>query len=99
MAWVAMASRISVPSVRVPMLVLTSWLIMCSACAHAFLYKLFVHVLCCATACSCVIDRVPRNFDAESCMMLTNLAEMVVREIEKDKQVRPSQCCCGMNHT
>ncbi len=35
----------------------------------------------------CIIDRVPRQLDAESCMMLTNLAEMVVREIEKNLQV------------
>lgn len=33
----------------------------------------------------CVIDPVPRKFDAESCNLLNNFAEMVVREIEKDK--------------
>lgn len=32
----------------------------------------------------CIIDNKPRCFDAESCNMLTNMAEMVVREIEKD---------------
>jgi PAS domain-containing protein len=33
----------------------------------------------------CVIDREPRRFDAESCNLLCNFAEMVVREIEKEK--------------
>eukprot|EP00882_Tetradesmus_deserticola_P000798 GHRQ01000869.1.p1 GENE.GHRQ01000869.1~~GHRQ01000869.1.p1 ORF type:complete len:829 (+),score=338.09 GHRQ01000869.1:201-2489(+) len=33
----------------------------------------------------CIIDVKPRTFDAESCNMLANMAEMVVREIEKDK--------------
>ena len=33
----------------------------------------------------CVIDREPRPFDAESCNLLCNFAEMVVREIEKEK--------------
>lgn len=32
----------------------------------------------------CIIDNKPRTFDAESCNMLANMAEMVVREIEKD---------------
>ncbi|KAG2489421.1 hypothetical protein HYH03_012059 [Edaphochlamys debaryana] len=32
----------------------------------------------------CVIDNKPRAFDAESCNMLANMAEMVIREIEKD---------------
>ncbi|GLC39870.1 hypothetical protein PLESTF_000919300 [Pleodorina starrii] len=32
----------------------------------------------------CIIDNKPRPFDAESCNMLANMAEMVVREIEKD---------------
>jgi hypothetical protein len=36
------------------------------------------------TCCRCVIDRKPRVFDAESCMMLTNMGQMVVRELEKD---------------
>ncbi|KAK9843847.1 hypothetical protein WJX84_006057 [Apatococcus fuscideae] len=33
----------------------------------------------------CVIDRRPRQFDAESCNLLCNFAEVVVREIEKEK--------------
>ncbi|WIA08911.1 hypothetical protein OEZ85_008329 [Tetradesmus obliquus] len=33
----------------------------------------------------CIIDGKPRSFDAESCNMLANMAEMVVREMEKDK--------------
>lgn len=33
----------------------------------------------------CVIDREPRSFDAESANLLCNFAEMVVREIEKEK--------------
>jgi GAF domain-containing protein len=33
----------------------------------------------------CIIDRAPRTFDAESCALLANMAEMVVREVEKDK--------------
>lgn len=36
-------------------------------------------------ACSCIIDTRPRKFDAESCSVLANMAEMVVREIEKEK--------------
>lgn len=35
----------------------------------------------------CIIDRVPREFDADACMMLVNLANMVVRELEKDKML------------
>ncbi|KAG2454256.1 hypothetical protein HYH02_001289 [Chlamydomonas schloesseri] len=35
----------------------------------------------------CIIDNKPRRFDAESCNMLANMAEMVVREIEKDKLI------------
>lgn len=45
----------------------------------------------------CVIDREPRRFDAESCNLLCNFAEMVVREIEKEKtRVRAAilfTCC------
>lgn len=38
----------------------------------------------------CVIDPHPRTFDVESCNLLCNFAEMVVREIEKEKlRVRP----------
>mmetsp|Transcript_3321 Transcript_3321/g.9610 ORF Transcript_3321/g.9610 Transcript_3321/m.9610 type:complete len:877 (-) Transcript_3321:642-3272(-) len=33
----------------------------------------------------CVIDPHPRTFDVESCNLLCNFAEMVVREIEKEK--------------
>eukprot|EP00891_Asterochloris_glomerata_P001527 jgi/Astpho2/1527/Aster-05401 len=33
----------------------------------------------------CVIDKKPRHFDAESCNLLCNFAEVVVREIEKEK--------------
>lgn len=33
----------------------------------------------------CVIDLKPRQFDAESCTVLANFAEVVVREIEKEK--------------
>lgn len=33
----------------------------------------------------CIIDRAPRTFDAEACNVLANMAEMVVREIEKDQ--------------
>jgi len=32
----------------------------------------------------CIIDRASRRFDAESCMLLANMGEMVVREIEKE---------------
>lgn len=38
-----------------------------------------------AQTCRCVIDRRPRQFDAESCNLLCNFAEVVVREIEKEK--------------
>ncbi len=38
----------------------------------------------------CVIDPKPRTFDAESCNLLCNFAEMVVREIEKEKL----RVCC-----
>ena len=30
------------------------------------------------------MDTKPRRMDAESCMILNNLSEMVVRELEKD---------------
>eukprot|EP00891_Asterochloris_glomerata_P004428 jgi/Astpho2/4428/Aster-00044 len=32
----------------------------------------------------CFVDTKPRRMDAESCMILNNLSEMVVRELEKD---------------
>ena len=35
--------------------------------------------------CRCCIDTKPRKFDAESANLLCNFAEMVVREIEKEK--------------
>ncbi|KXZ50686.1 hypothetical protein GPECTOR_15g370 [Gonium pectorale] len=35
----------------------------------------------------CIIDNKPRAFDAESCNMLANMGEMVVREIEKDLMI------------
>lgn len=41
---------------------------------------------------SCIIDRQPRLFDAESCALLANIAEMVVREIEKDKAAELQVC-------
>lgn len=34
--------------------------------------------------CRCFVDTKPRRMDAESCMILNNLSEMVVRELEKD---------------
>ena len=34
--------------------------------------------------CRCFVDFKPRRMDAESCMILNNLSEMVVRELEKD---------------
>lgn len=33
----------------------------------------------------CIIDDKPREFDANSCNLLANMAEMVLREIEKDQ--------------
>ena len=42
----------------------------------------------------CVIDPKPRTFDAESCNLLCNFAEMVVREIEKEKL----RVCCLLKH-
>ena len=35
--------------------------------------------------CRCIIDRKQRKFDAESCRLLCNFAEVVVKEIEKDE--------------
>ncbi|KAF5838512.1 GAF domain-like protein [Dunaliella salina] len=32
----------------------------------------------------CIIDKEPRTFTADNCQMLSNLAEMVVRELEKE---------------
>ena len=44
----------------------------------------------CRLGSLCVLDRVPRSFDAENCNVLCNFAEVVVREMEKDKlRVRP----------
>ena len=40
----------------------------------------------------CVLDHKPREFDAENCNVLCNFAEVVVREIEKDKR-RVSPTC------
>ena len=39
----------------------------------------------CRLGSLCVLDRAPRNFDAENCNVLCNFAEVVVREMEKDK--------------
>jgi hypothetical protein len=41
--------------------------------------------------CRCIIDRQPRKFDAESCNVLANLAEMVTREIERDSVAERSR--------
>ena len=35
--------------------------------------------------CRCIIDSKAAKFSAESCTMLTNFGEMVVRELEKEK--------------
>ena len=40
----------------------------------------------CRLGSLCVLDRQPRNFDAENCNVLCNFAEVVVREMEKDKR-------------
>ncbi|GBF93165.1 hypothetical protein Rsub_05896 [Raphidocelis subcapitata] len=37
----------------------------------------------------CVIDRVPRLFDAESCALLANIAEIVARELDKNELLPP----------
>lgn len=39
----------------------------------------------CVLGSRCIIDKEPRTFEAESCNMLANMAEMVIREIEKEK--------------
>lgn len=41
-----------------------------------------------APALSCIIDTSPREFSAENCSMLANFGEMVVREIEKERQIQ-----------
>lgn len=46
-----------------------------------------MYVCICVGACRCIIDDKPRQFDANSCNMLANMAEMVLREIEKDKML------------
>ena len=33
----------------------------------------------------CIIDRKPRTLDAESCNVLCNFAEVIIRELEKDR--------------
>lgn len=43
---------------------------------------------CIALSPSCVIDTSPREFSAENCSMLANFGEMVVREIEKERQIQ-----------
>lgn len=39
----------------------------------------------------CIIDDKPREFDANSCNLLANMAEMVLREIEKDAVLQAEQ--------
>ncbi|GAX75883.1 hypothetical protein CEUSTIGMA_g3326.t1 [Chlamydomonas eustigma] len=39
----------------------------------------------------CIIDRKPVKFNAESCTMLSNFGEMVVRQIEKDMALEQQQ--------
>lgn len=34
--------------------------------------------------CSCIADQKPRTFDASSCAILNNMAELVVRHVERD---------------
>lgn len=47
----------------------------------------------------CVIDRESRKFDAESANLLCNFAEMVVREIEKEKtRVRLCSASAPLHH-
>lgn len=47
-----------------------------------------IHPLCPrASICSCIIDKEERTFTADNCQMLSNLAEMVVRELEKEVQL------------
>ena len=50
-------------------------------------------VLC--LAYRCIIDRQQKQFDAESCRLLCNFAEVVVQEILKyDARVRLITCSC-----
>lgn len=37
----------------------------------------------CSATCRCLIDYVPREFDAECCAILCNFAEVVVRDTER----------------
>ena len=49
----------------------------------------------------CVLDHKPREFDAENCNVLCNFAEVVVREIEKDKRrvsALAAGCTCSVCH-
>lgn len=55
----------------------------CAVLCCAVLSALYV----CVCACRCIIDDKPRQFDANSCNMLANMAEMVLREIEKEKML------------
>jgi hypothetical protein len=41
-----------------------------------------------AVPCRCIIDDKPRHFDANSCNLLANMAEMVLREIEKEAMLQ-----------
>ena len=46
---------------------------------------MYHHCMCCFALSRCIIDSAPRTFDAKSCSVLANMAEMVVREIEREK--------------
>ena len=57
-----------------------------------------VHPASCCTGCRCIIDKVPRQLSAESCALLCNFAEMVVREIERDKVLPVLHTACHSLH-
>ena len=65
-----------------------------AGCLLHHLTGLLVHKAACPVLHRCCIDTKPRKFDAESANLLCNFAEMVVREIEKEK-ARVCTCLCS----
>lgn len=45
----------------------------------------------------CIIDRKPRELEADSCNVLINFAEIVVRELEKER-VKVRRCLIVLIH-
>lgn len=47
---------------------------------------------------SCILDTTPRQFSADSTVLLTQLANMVMREVERKRAMNAALCSAAVRH-